>query len=197
MATPDTQSSVVVYKNFNYRGSGRLWGNRYHFNGPLSITETEWEIFADAIVAAEKEALTDRNQIREVVYNDASTATSTNPHGDATWTKSYAVTGLVDTDGDNQLAGESCCMVRYSTDARSVKNKPIYLFNWYHGIASSDAADPDTVLAAIVTAMDAYGTAWIAGISDGTNTRVRCGPRGAVASARTVTATVRHRDFPT
>lgn len=197
MATPDTNSSLVVYKNFDYRGSGKLWANRYHTNGPLTLTLAEFELLADHVTAAEQNLLTTRNQIREVVWNDASTATSTNPHGIAAYTKPYALNGLADTSGENQLPGEAAQLIRYSTDARSTKNKPIYLFNYYHGIASEDAADPDTVLAGLITRANAYTDLWLAGFSDGTNTHVRCGPRGAVAQARTNSATVRHRDFPT
>lgn len=197
VATPDTRSSIVVIKSFTWRDAPRLWANRYHFDGPLSGTSAMWTALSDAVVAAESHGLTDRNTIKETIVNDATTASSTNPHGDSVFTKTYSTAGLVSTAGDNQLAGESCAMLRYATDARSTKNKPVYLFNWYHGVASTSGADPDTLLSGIPAAMLTYGAAWIAGFSDGTNTRHRCGPRGAVALTRTCTSLVRHRDFPT
>jgi hypothetical protein len=88
-------------------------------------------------------------------------------------------------------------MVRYPTDARSSKNKPVYLFNWYHDVYYLGTGDVDTVLGTQVSAMNAYSADWVTGFSDGTNTRVRCGPRGAVALNNATSNIVRHRDFPT
>jgi hypothetical protein len=86
--------------------------------------------------------------------------------------------------------------VRYSTTARSAKNHPIYLFNYYHGIGSDGSAGVDVLDASQKAALETYATAWMAGFSDGTITAVRAGPNGATATSRLVLPEVRHRDFP-
>jgi hypothetical protein len=95
------------------------------------------------------------------------------------------------------MPGDCAAVIRYSTTQRSVKNHPIYLFNYYHDVCHTDGDPTETIMSAQVTAYNAYGTAWLTGFSDGTNTRIRSGPRGAVAQARTTLAFIRHRDFPT
>jgi broad specificity polyphosphatase/5'/3'-nucleotidase SurE len=87
--------------------------------------------------------------------------------------------------------------MRFSTTQRSTKNHPIYLFKYLHGIRYSSGTPSDTLGAAWLTAMNEWGDDLVAGISDGTNTRILCSPRGAVAQARTTLTTIRHRDFPT
>lgn len=197
MATPDTRSSLVVTKTMTYKGSTVFWSNRYHVTGPETITLEEFEVLADAVTAAEQDALTGDQEIVEVTWSDASTATSTNPHGLVTQTKTYALSGTTAPGDALATPGDCATFIRYSTDARSTKNHPIYLFNYYHGPKSEESNPVDILHPTIRTRWLTYGTAWLAGFSDGTNTRVRCGPRGANATAREVPEYITHRDFPT
>jgi hypothetical protein len=196
VATPDTKNSIVIVKSGPYRGSDRQWSNRYHFEGDLPPDSAHWQTFADAIVADEKAIYTSIMEIVQAVGYDASTATSTNPHGDAVFSADYTTAG---TGGpwatSDPSPGDAASIIRYSTPARSSKNHPVYLFNYYHGCWSV-AGSPDTLNAALKTALEAYGTAWLTGYSDGAETHERCGPRGAVATSRRVDPFVRHRDFP-
>jgi hypothetical protein len=77
-----------------------------------------------------------------------------------------------------------------------VRNHPIYLFNYYHGIKAYAASDIDTLTPQQITLFNAYADDWLAGFSDGTNTYVRAGPNGATATARLVEPDLTHRDFP-
>lgn len=197
MATPDTRSSLVIVKSFTYRGGLKLFSNRYHVTGPETATLAEFETIADLVVADEAVIYSAGTHIVEAIWNDASTATSTNPHGIATHNKTYSTAGSFSASGEIELPGDCAAVIRYSTDARSVRNHPVYLFNYYHNVFR-DAANPvDQILAAQVTAYNEYGDDWLAGYNDGTQVRIRCGPRGAVAQARTTLQFVRHRDFPT
>lgn len=194
--TADTRHSIVIYKQGSYRGGTKRWSNRYHFEGALPTDDAAWEDFADRIVTAEKATLNTDATIVEAVGYDSSSASSTNPHGDAVFTKTYTTAGtrvrsLTGTD----CPGDCAALVRYNTPARSSRNHPVYLMNYYHGAEAKDS-NVDELTDAYVTALEAYADAWITGFTCDGSPRERCGPRGAVATARRVDPYVRHRDFP-
>jgi hypothetical protein len=86
-------------------------------------------------------------------------------------------------------------MLRFSTPARTTKNHPVYLFNFFHP-ALLVASGGDDLSGGQITAVKEYGDDWIAGFTDGAIVHERCGPRGAVAIDCLCDPFVRHRDFP-
>jgi hypothetical protein len=192
----DTKHSIVIVKQGPYRGTTRQWSNRYHFEGSLPSDTSAWTTLADNIVTAEKACLNSATTIVQAIGYNAGTATVTNPHGDAVFTKDYTTVGTF-SPGVNDVAvpGDCAVLVRYSTTARSTKNHPVYLFNYYHS-AYRGTVDADTLAADQKTAFETYASHWVSGFSDGASTRERCGPRGAVAISRKVDGQIRHRDFP-
>lgn len=192
----DTRNSIVISKEGSYRGGTKRWSNRYHFEGDLPSDDAAWEAFAALIIASEKTCFTSDLSYVEAKGYDCSTASLTNPHGDAVWVKSYATPGtLVPAAGDNFAPGDCASLIRYGTDARSSRNHPVYLMNYFHNTLI-EASTADTLAADQKTALEAYADDWLTGFAcDGTN-RERCGPRGAVATSRYVHPYIRHRDFP-
>jgi hypothetical protein len=196
MPVADTKHSVVITKQFTYRGATRRYSNRYHFEGALPADDAAWNTLIGHIVDAEKPCLPPEVEIVQADGYDASTATSTNPHGIAVFTSTPDVVGTGDFTSDGfPCPGDCAAFVRYTTPARSSVNHPVYLSNYYHGVYR-DTSDPDLLATSQKTALQVYAAAWVDGFTDGTGPKPRCGPRGAVSTNRRVDPYVRHRDFP-
>ncbi len=184
-----SQASIKVIKSFTYRGTTRLWSNRYHFDGSAPADSTKWTTFSDLVVSNERAAL-------------PTTVTIVQTHGYAAgsdvpvFSKTYSSAGQLTITGQPQASGDSAILVRYSTAARTSKNHPLYLFNYYHGVYTSAVTTGDTVWGSQVTVVQTYATGWITGVSDGAVTHKRCGPNGDLATGQLVSTLVHHRDFP-
>lgn len=183
-ATP----SLKVLKTFTYRGTTHTWSNRYHFNGGTPADGAHWTTISDLIVAAEHQVLSSKCTIVKTIGYAAGSDVPI-------FTKTYSTVGVFTTTGLSEVPGDCASLVRYATTARTPKNHPVYLFNYYHD-PYVVTATPDSLGATYVTALTTYANAWISGFSDGTNTYVRAGPQGATATGLLVEPMVTHRDFP-
>jgi hypothetical protein len=186
--------SIRVDKTFTYRGVLTKFSNRYHIgvNGPPD--STHWTTFSDAIVTAEKAIFeAPANGGAQIVGTVGYAAGSEVP----VFTKTYATNGTGSFIGTGSIApGDCAALVRYSTADRSTKNHPVYCFNYYHTVFMAPGVSRDVVLAAQVTALSTYATAWITGFSDGTTTFHRSRPTGDLCTGSVVKTFITHRDLP-
>jgi hypothetical protein len=180
---------VKVVKTMTYRGLLRRWSNRYHFNGGLPATTGAWNNLFDAITTAEKALYTSEQTIVQALGYAAGSDVPVA-------SKTYSLAGTFSTT-DALAPGDAAALLRYATTARTPKNHPVYLFNYFHG-AHMSAGDSthNTLSAGQATAIGGFATSWISGFSDGTTSYVRAGPNGATATGSLVETYITHRDFP-
>ena len=183
-ATP----SLKLTKHFTYRGVTRSFSNRYHFNGGTPADFSHWHALAAAVILVEK----------TIYFNTVTIVAGTGYAAGSevpVYSETFSTAGTLTAGTSIDAPGDAAVVVRYSTTARSAKNHPIYLFNYYHG-ARLPATGGDTCFATQVTNAGNLASGWISGYSDGTLTLVRAGPNGATATGQVVEPMVSHRDLP-
>lgn len=172
-----------------YRGGTQLWSNRYHFNGGTVSSQAHLNTLGANVVNGEKGCLPSYVTLVAVIYYNAGSDVPV-------YTYTTSVAGiLTPANSHTAQAGDVCALVRYSTAARSSKNHPIYLYNYYHGVYREDTSR-DLLEVGQGLDLDSYAGAWITGYSDGVNTYQRAGPNGAAATGHQVEQYLTHRDFP-
>lgn len=184
-------ASIRVVKSFPFKGGSREWSNRYHFVGGVPADDAAWFTLMDAVVASEHASLsTDTTIVQCYGYAPGSDV----PVAEKVYSVAGTCTGA---GGHSPAPGECAALVRWSTAAKSKKNHPIYLFNYFHGVLINGGASSFDVLDANQKLeLEGHAGAWVTGFSDGTNTLVRASPTGAVAVGSIVEEFVTHRDFP-
>jgi hypothetical protein len=162
MTAIDTdQPSLTLVKSFTYRGAPEEWSNTYFLTGDTPVDSAHWKTLADNVIDDEKTLYDSSVTVVRAIGHEPGESV-------AVWSYDYAaaseeVAGTL-TEGVSVVpqGGDSAAWIRWSTDQLTSRGKPIYLRSYW------------------ITAAQAYGDAWIAGYSDGTETYHRAGPHGVV-----------------
>lgn len=183
--------SILTKKTSPFKGGLRTWSNRYHFTGGLPADPTHWGTLTTNLTNTEKACLDSSGTITEVIgYGPSSDV--------PIYQSALSIAGTFSAGGsDRRCPLQTAALIRWSTAARSTKNHPIYLFSYFHQAWYDDTASyQEKLSSAMKTALTALASDWISGMTDGTNTYVRCSPTGHVATGSVVEEYLTHRDFP-
>lgn len=171
--------SLTLVKSFTYRGvSGELWSNTYFMDGDKPSDDASWKTLADAVIAQEKTLYSDAQNVVVAIGHEAGESV-------AVWSYDYLaasaeVPGTFTVPGVPG-AGDSASWIRWSTDQKTSKGKPIYLRSYYHPGYPPSGGPADSVAPSWISAAQDFGDAWITGFIDGDSvTHHRAGPHGAV-----------------
>lgn len=185
-ATP----KVIIKMSFTFRGATRVWSTSVHFNGGTPSSSAHWHTLFDNIVAELKNDIYTFNEIVEVVGYAAGSTVAADQ-------KSYTQAGLIPlASGNFRCPGEAVALLRWDTPARTSKNHPIYLFNYWHGVAN-DASNVDKPVNDVTSGITNFANFLQgSGFTDGVNVYTRAGPNGVTAGSFQVDTYLTHRDFP-
>lgn len=190
MATPPTQAGLKMVYSFNWRGTTKQWSQLWHWTEGNWASQGQFDTFATLLFNNLKTFTNPRvTFVEAVAYNPGSFL--------PVFTHVIGSPGTYAEGTPPEATGEACMLWKFTTDQRTTKNHPIYLFKWFHGVQADGATDPDTLRNGTRTSAESVLTTILAGLSDGTNTRHYCGPRGAVAQTGSVNTKLHMREFPT
>lgn len=184
------QPGIKLRMSSPYKGGTKVWSNTWYLTGPDWASQAQFDTLADEYKA---NAVTWFGS--EVTILDA---TAYNGGSDLpVFSKSYNAAGTGAFTGNGQMPLEACMLVRGSTTARSTKNHPVYIMKFVHSVRHNSTSNGEVPLSGQKSALQGSVNEFVAGVSDGTNTRKWAGPRGAVVQSALVETYVTHRDFPT
>jgi hypothetical protein len=183
--------SLKLIKSFPFKGGFRTFSNRYHFLGGAPVDSGHWTSLILNAADFEKTVFSSDCTITEGIGYLAGSDVPVH-------TEIINLQGnLVPGSGVAKAPGEVAALLKFSTDARTIKNHPIYLFKYFHDIYVDTAAGgQDTLSPNQHTNIGNVASIWLSGLSDGTNAKTICSPRGAAATGFVVDSHVTHRDFP-
>src|SRR5215212_2507235 len=160
---PDTPSIVIV-KDFMYRGAFEQYSNKYHFTGTVPTTDAEWKTLADAIIAAERPTTSNNRFIKAYGYvagNDNSVAQI-----DYRIAPNTVLTGTLALGSGVPTPGDVAGTIRWYTGASNSRGKKIYCRKYMHGVLS-DGSSSDVMYSTQRTALATFAAKLIDGTLPG------------------------------
>ena len=149
--------SIVSVKSFTYRDqTGEEWSNRYHFQGDPPSDPAGWRALCDDFAALEAAVLTTQSNIIRFLCYAADGDPTVYSYDLAAFGGVVPGTWALGAGSQGWVSGDVAYLIRWNTGRLSTKGKPVYLFKYYHGGASSDS-DKDKPPASLEAAMGTFG----------------------------------------
>jgi hypothetical protein len=185
-ATPSIRFNI----SSPYEGGTKTWSTRFHFSGGVPANLTDWTSLMNDIKGGLQPGICDTSTI---VSADCLVAGTDVP----LHTINIGTAGTFPVSGNLPVPLHMCALVRWSTDARTSKNHPIYLFNYLHATARKSGSNIEHVDDNLKSNVNTYlCNAFTSGFTVAGVTYRRAGPNGAVALDGHVEDFLSHRDFP-
>jgi hypothetical protein len=149
--------SIVSVKSFTYRDvAGEEWSNRYHFQGDAPSDAAGWRDLCDDFATLEKATLTTQVSIIRFLCYESDGSSTVYSYDLAAFGGVVAGTWALGAGSQGWVSGDVAYLIRWNTGRLSSKGKPVYLFKYYHGGASSDS-DRDKPPASLEAVMATFG----------------------------------------
>lgn len=186
--------SLTIVKSFTYRGAPEEWSNTFFMTGDVPADSASWKTLADAVIAEEKLCYTSKTEVVRAIGHDAGESVAVWDYDYAAHSATVAGT-LTPAAGWEQQGGDAAAWIRWATDLRTSRGKPIYLRSYFHDIyAHVVGDDSDTLDANQSAALLEYGQDWVEGFTDGDSVvHTRAGPHGVVGLTPTVSTYITTR----
>lgn len=150
-------TGITIVKKMAYRAdANEEYSNQYHLTGSVPADGTAWTTLIDALIAQEKTLyLSSVTVVRAYGY------ATDNPDDASVFSYDLSaapVAGTLAIGSGIRAPGDAAVWVRWKTSRLNTKGKPIYLRKYFHPALATSAGSFDLVLAAQVTALNAFGT---------------------------------------
>jgi len=165
---------LTMRKSFTYRDQREEWVNVYHLD-VVPPSSADWSALFSAVWDLEKVFLGIDVQLEGATGHESGEPPvlvweyDQPPPGEGGSAGSF-VPGAQEYGTPGDAAG----WVRWGTDLKNTRGKPVYLRNYYHGMFTT--GDPDRIAPGQITGLGALGAAFQAGITTGGRTYRRTGP---------------------
>lgn len=150
---PDTPS-VIIVKEFQYRGEPEEWSNRYHFIGFTPGSTADWQETIRVFIDAEQSIT--GSEVKFVrAYGYSAGSDHANYVVDFTTPGPPETGSMVINTPTSRFAGDQAAVVRWSTGLFNSRGKQIYCWKYIHGGVLHDT-EPDRLDPSYITALQNY-----------------------------------------
>lgn len=185
MATSTSETPfLTINKSMTWRGSREVWSNGYHLDSTPPSSQ-DWTDLLTAVWQLESAFLAPDVQLEGGTGHEPGTPPVLVWETDAAPVGEGGPPGTFVAGAAYHLTpGDVAGWVRWGTDLKNSRGKPVYLRNYYHGMYV--ASDGNTIDPIQHSGMLALGQAWQNGVSVGGRTYRRTGPNHGTPQSHAV-----------
>jgi len=185
MATSTSDTAfLTTRKSFTYRDQREEWVNVYHLDSTPANSQ-EWSDLVGAAWPLEAVCFPIDVQLEGATGHEAGTPPrlvfemDAPPEGEGGYSGTW-----IPAAQQTQAPGDAASWVRWGTDLKNSRGKPIYFRNYFHGMYIT--GNGDVIAPTQHDALLALGLAWQNGLSASGRTYRRTGPNGGSPQSHAV-----------